>query len=73
MRFSLPSIKCSAPPAAPPSFQLLPSTVLSELYAQRFDYRIRFRMLLKGTVSENSKSSSWQISKLDKLQYIKMS
>ena len=36
MRFSLPSIKCSA---GPPSLQLLPNSVRCLNSAQRFDHR----------------------------------
>ena len=36
MRFSLPSIKCSA---GPPSLRLLPNSVRCLNSAQRFDYR----------------------------------
>ena len=37
MRFSLPSIKCSA---GPPSLRLLPNSVRCLNCAQRFDYRV---------------------------------
>ena len=37
MRFSLPSIKCSG---GPPSLRLLPKSVRSLNFAQRFDYHV---------------------------------
>ena len=50
MGFSLPSIKCSA---APPSFRLLPSTVLLSDCTQRFDYRTLDSSRKLGGVAEH--------------------
>ena len=50
MRFSLPSIKCSA---GPPSLRLLPNSVCCLNSAQRFDHRALGNSRKQGGASEH--------------------